>query len=84
MHFIEGGYAVIPFEERGGVTDALDGAVVKFPDGIDDRVVVRVQDVLAIFGVTRDVDLGDAIGGNAVDVNGGIEKSDFGTRPKCC
>ena len=55
------------------MADALDGAVVELPDGIDYRVVVGVENVFAIFGVAGDVDLRDAIGGDAIDVDGGIE-----------
>ena len=73
MDFVEGGNAVIPFEERGGVADAVDGAIVEFPDGIDHRVIVSVQDIFAIFGMAGDVNLRDAMRGDAVDVDGGIE-----------
>ena len=55
------------------MADALDGAVVEFPDGINDGMVVGVEDVFAVLGVASDVDLGDAIGGNGIDVIKGIE-----------
>src|SRR5436305_559964 len=47
---------------------ALDGTLVKLPDRIDYRVIMRVQDVLAIFAVPGDVDLRDALRRNAIHV----------------
>src|SRR5215469_8563892 len=73
MNFVEGGDAIVPFEESGGVAYALDGAIVEFPNRIDDGMIVSVKNVLAIFGVAGDVNLRDAVCGNTVDVSGGIE-----------
>jgi len=73
MNFVEGGDIVVPFEECGGGSAALDGAIVEVPDGIEDWVVVGVQDVLFEFGVACDVDLGDAISRDGVDVGARVE-----------
>jgi len=56
--------AVIPFEQGRGFAGALDGALVQFPDGVNDGMVVRVQDIFFKFAVAGDVDLGDATGGD--------------------
>ena len=45
MHFVEGRDAVVPFQQRGGVADAFDGARVKFPDRIDHRMIVGIENV---------------------------------------
>ena len=45
------------------MADALDGAIVELPDGIDDRVIVRIENVFAIFRMAGDVNLRDAFGG---------------------
>ena len=73
MDFFKTGDAVIPFEQRGGVAGALNGALVQFPDRIDDRMIVSVENIFAIFGMAGDVDLRDAPGGDAVYVGKGIE-----------
>jgi len=73
VNFVEGRDAIVPLEESGGVADALDGAIVKFPYWIDDWMIVSIENVLAIFGVAGDVDLSYAIGSYTVDVSGGIE-----------
>ncbi len=73
MHFIEGWDVVVPLEQRRGRADAFDGASVQAPDGIEHGVVVGVEDVLLELGVAGDVDLRDALGGDAVDVVEWIE-----------
>src|ERR1700722_4310585 len=73
VDFLEGGDAVVPLEQRGGVADALDGAIIEFPHRIDDRMIVRIEDVFAIFRMAGDVNLRDAFGGNAADVVDRIE-----------
>ena len=42
---------------------SLDGARVKLPHRIDHRMVMRVENVFAIFGVAGDVDLRHAVAG---------------------
>ena len=73
VDFIEGGDVVVPFEESCGGAYALDGAGVHVPDGVEDRVVVRVEGVLFELRVAGDVNLGYAVGGYAVYVLHGIE-----------
>ena len=63
MNLVEGGNIVIPLQQSGGRSAALDGAGVQFPDGIEHRVIVRVEDVLLKLRVARDVDLRDAFRG---------------------
>ena len=62
VDFVERRDAVVPFEQRGGVAGALDRSFIKLPHGIDHRVVVRIEDVFAVLGMPRDVNLRDAIG----------------------
>ena len=66
MNFLKGGNVVVPLQQRGGGTGALDGARIELPDRIEDRVVVGVEDVLLELGVAGDVNLRDALGGNAL------------------
>ena len=73
VDFVEGGDVVVPLEQGGRGAAALDGAGIELPDGIDDGMVVGVEDVLLVFGVAGDVDLGDAVRGHGVDVVHGIE-----------
>ena len=44
MDFIERGNPVVPLEKRGGVTRQLNGAVIKFPYRVQDRMVVGIED----------------------------------------
>src|SRR5258705_8767684 len=60
MHLIKGRDVVVPFEQRGRAADALDGVRIHLPHGIEDRVIVRVEKVAFVFGMSRDVDLRDA------------------------
>ncbi len=73
MDFVEGWNVVVPLEKCRGGAGAFDGAGVEPPDGIEDRVIVRVEDVLLELGVAGDVNLRDALGGDAVDVVEWIE-----------
>ena len=43
MDFVKRGNAIVPFEEGRRVSGQLDGPVVKFPNRIEDRMVVRVE-----------------------------------------
>ena len=49
MNFVERRDAVVPLEQRGGVANAFDGARVKFPDRVNHGMIVRIENVLAIF-----------------------------------
>src|SRR5882724_7513348 len=61
VDFLEGGDAVVPLEQRGGMADALNSALIELPDRIDHRMIVRVENVFAVFGVAGDVNLRDAV-----------------------
>ena len=50
------------------MADAFDGARVEFPHRINHGMIVRIEDVLAIFRMPGDVDLRDAFRRNAIDV----------------
>src|SRR5271155_3702665 len=73
VNLVEGWDVVVPLEEGGSGAATLDGAGVEVPDGIDGGVVVSVEDVLLEPGVAGDVDLGDALGRDGVDVVKGVE-----------
>src|SRR5438477_12554810 len=73
MNFAEGGNTVIPFEQSGGVADALHGAIIQFPDRIDDRMIVSIENIFFVFGMAGDMNLGDAFGGHAIHVVKRIE-----------
>jgi len=57
VHFIKGRNAVVPFEQRSGVTDPLNRAFIQFPYRVDHRMIVRIQNVAPVFRVSRDVNL---------------------------
>lgn len=73
VNFVEGGDVVVPFEEGCGGTYAFNGSSVEVPDGIEDGMIVGVEDVFFELGVAGDVNLRDALCGNAVDIVEGIE-----------
>ena len=50
-----------------------DGVLVKLPDRIDHRMVVRVENVFLIFGMAGDVKLGHALRRNGVQIIERIE-----------
>src|SRR5438876_745383 len=45
VNFIEARDTVVPFQEGGSATDELRGAGIEFPDGIQDRMIVRIENV---------------------------------------
>ena len=61
VDFVEGRDAVVPFEQRGGAADALDGVRVHLPHRVEHRMIVRVEDVALELRVAGDVDLRDAM-----------------------
>jgi hypothetical protein len=63
VNFLKGRNAVVPFKQRRRMPRTLDGALVELPDGIDHRMVVRVQNVLLEFRMARDMHLRNAICG---------------------
>ena len=73
VHFIERRDAIVPFQQRSGVTHAFDGARVQFPHGINHGMIVGIENVLAKFRMSRDVNLRDALRWDAIYVTEGIE-----------
>src|SRR5260370_38576601 len=73
MYFLKRRNIVVPFEQRGGGTTALDGSAIQIPYLFDDRMVVRVEGVLLEFGVAGDVDLRDPLCGDAIHIFDWIE-----------
>ena len=59
---------VVPFEQRRRRTDALDGMLVQLPYRIEHWMIVRVENILLELGMPGNMNLRDAIGGNAVQV----------------
>src|SRR6266481_3054140 len=45
VDFVESRNPVVPFQQRRGFAGALDCSLVKFPDWINHRMVMRVQNV---------------------------------------
>lgn len=73
VNFVEGRDVVVPLEQGCGGAYALDGSCVEMPDGVEHGMIVGVEDVLFELRVSGDVDLSDALGGDAVDVVEGVE-----------
>ena len=73
MDFVEGGNAVVPFQQRGGGAGEPDGVGVHFPDRIEHGMIVGIEDVFLELRVAGDVDLPDAIVRDVVEVIVGIE-----------
>src|SRR5437588_3400753 len=73
VNFAESGNAVVPFEKGSGVANALNGAIVQFPNRVDDRMIVSIENIFFVFGMASDVNLGDAFGGDAVYIFEGVE-----------
>ena len=46
---------------------------IQFPDRIDDRMIVSVEDVLSIFRVSGDMNLSDTFGGDFREISVRIE-----------
>ncbi len=55
------------------MASALDGSFVEFPNGIQHRVVMGIEDVFLEFRMASDVDLRDPLGGDAIYVGERIE-----------
>ena len=73
MHFVEGWNVVVPLQQRCRWSGQLDRPRVQPPHRIDHRMVVGIEDVLLKLGVAGDVDLCDALVGDAVQVIKRIE-----------
>src|SRR6266566_7645121 len=59
MDFAKSGNAVVPFQQGGGVANSLHRAVVQFPDGIDYRMIVSIENIFFVFGMAGDMNLRD-------------------------
>src|SRR5258708_39700180 len=73
VDFAKSGNAVVPFQQGGGVANSLHRAVVQFPDRIDHRMIVSIENIFFVFGMAGDVNLRDAFGGDAIYVIERIE-----------
>src|SRR5262249_21094930 len=72
-HLLELRNAIVPLDQRRDRPEARDRVPVERPDGWNDRRVVGVEEMRAVIGVAREVDLADARGGERVDVDLGRE-----------
>src|ERR1700754_5120063 len=61
VDFIEGGDAIVPFQEGGGVPAETDGVIVHLPDRIENGMIVGIEDVFFEFGMPGNVDLAHAV-----------------------
>ena len=61
MDFVERGNVVVPLQQRGGAAREPGGVRVQFPDGIEHRMIVRIEDVFFELRVAGDMDLADAV-----------------------
>src|SRR5277367_4663223 len=68
VNLVERRNAIVPLQQRGGVADQFDGAGIEFPDGVQHRMIVGVENVFFEFGMARDVDLRDAVVRDIIDV----------------
>src|SRR4029077_8980613 len=68
MDFVEGGNMVVPLQKRCRWANQLNGLGIKLPYRIDYRVIVGIENVFFVLGVSGDVDLGHALDGNALQV----------------
>src|SRR3954447_4242394 len=66
MDFCKRRNAIVPFQQSGCPSYQFDGVRIKFPDGIEHRMIMRIKNIFLKLGVTRDVDLPDAIMRNVV------------------
>src|SRR5579863_135289 len=68
VNLLKRGDAVIPFQECGRPTRALDGAGVEFPDRVNHGMIMGVENVFPIPRMAGDVDLGDAFRRDVVQI----------------
>src|SRR5437762_11385328 len=55
---------IVPLDERRDAPEACDGAPIEIPHLVAHGMVVRVEQVRAVVGVSSQVDLTDAAAGN--------------------
>src|SRR5579859_6974058 len=68
MDLIKRRDTVIPLEQCRGFPDQFGGAGIQLPHGIENGMIVRVENVLLEFGMARDMNLRDAMVRDIVDV----------------
>src|SRR5262245_36185384 len=68
---LEGGNPLVPLDERRDAAEARDGGAIEVPDGVADRVVVRVEEMRAVIGVSGEMELSDPTGGDAGEIRAG-------------
>src|SRR5215471_21619538 len=73
MNFLERRNSVVPFKQSRRDTDSPDGVLIQFPDWIDDRMVVCIENVFREFGVPGNMDLRHPLDRDAVEVLVGIK-----------
>src|ERR1700733_1254989 len=66
VHFVEGWDVIVPLEQRGRGSAALDRACVKLPYGVDHGMIVSVENVFLVTRMARNVNLGDALRGHGI------------------
>ena len=73
MNFFKSWNAVVPFEQRGRAADEFHGVRVHFPNRIEHRMIVRIENVFLELRMAGDVDLPDAMVRHVVQIIVGIE-----------
>jgi len=73
MNFVTGWDPIVPFQQRGGVADQLEGVGIHLPHRVEHRMIVRVEKVLFELRVTGDMNLPNAMMRNVVEIIVGIE-----------
>src|SRR5262249_55201772 len=64
---------VVPLDEGRHLSEAPHRVAVEIPDGIHDRVVVRVEKIVALVGVPGEMELPDRLRRDAVQIVARIE-----------
>src|SRR5216684_3251986 len=64
---------VVPFDQRRHRTEAPDRALVKPPYLLAHRMVVRIEQVVAMVAMAREMELRDPVDRNRIDINFGVK-----------
>ena len=59
VNFVKSRNAIVPFQKCGGVADQLQSVSVQFPNRVEHRVIVRVENVFFELRMPRNMDLAD-------------------------
>ena len=73
QQFGQGWNVVVALDHGGDRTETAHGMFVEPPYRIDDRVIVGVDDNVALVGVAGEMELADAVGRHAVDEGPRVE-----------